>query len=140
MLLKCELTNITVLLQRLHCVHNFTLIVVPFIHVHYIIIRPRFFWGKCDLHVYIMDRTVTSNIEIMSWEMWIWLLIRDTMICRMNKHIWLNEHWTIVSPIAHLYINGYFPDLVQVLQQQVVVLIFTLLVKWCSLESLLHME
>ena len=96
--------------------------------------------GKCDLHVYIMDRTVTSNIETMSWEMWIWLLIRDTMICRMNKHIWLNEHWTIVSPITHLYINGHFPDLVQVLQQNVVGLIFTLLVKWCSLASLLHME
>jgi hypothetical protein len=44
--------------------------------------------------MYVLDRTVAGNIEdtCMFLEMWIWLLIHDTLICQMTEQMYVNEH------------------------------------------------
>jgi hypothetical protein len=46
----------------------------------------------------VLDCTVAGNIEIMSSEMpfkWEYDWFCDTLICQMNKQIWMTEHWTV---------------------------------------------
>ena len=39
----------------------------------------------------------------MSTDMWIWLLICDTLVCQMNDQIWMSEHWSISPRILILW-------------------------------------
>ena len=56
------------------------------------------FVEKCGINVNVLDCTVAGNIEIMSSEMpfkWEYDWFCDTLICQMNKQIWMTEHWTV---------------------------------------------
>jgi len=64
---------------------------------HYIYCPTRLLLEKCAIHVFVLDPIIARNIEYMSLEMWIWLLIHDILICLRNDWIWINEHWTLFS-------------------------------------------
>jgi hypothetical protein len=64
---------------------------------HYIIILQRFFWRNVRC-MFIFWTVQLPTILKLGHGIWIWMLICDTLICRMNVLIWKNEHWTVFSP------------------------------------------